>query len=70
MLYNNPEDLIRLDVSYKSGVNKSILKLYLVRFFYNVEKANIQKELYASMRLLIILNLLLEPLIFIFALSP
>lgn len=70
MLYNNPEDLIRLDVSYKSGVNKSILKLYLVRFFYNVEKANIQKELFASMRLLIILNLLLEPLIFIFALSP
>lgn len=69
MLYNNPEDLIRLDVSYKSGVNKSILKLYLVRFFYNVEKANIQKELFASMRLLIILNLLLEPIIFIFAMA-
>lgn len=69
MLYINPEDLIRLDVSYKSGVNKSILKLYLVRFFYNVEKANIQKELYASMRLLIILNLLLDPIIFIFAMA-
>lgn len=67
MLYNNPEDLIRLDVSYKSSVNKSILKLYLVRFFYNVEKANIQKELFASMRLLIILNLLLDHCIFIFA---
>lgn len=69
MLYNNPEYLIRLDVSYKSGVNKSILKLYLVRFFYNVEKANIQKELFASMRLLIILNLLLDPVIFIFAMA-
>lgn len=69
MLYNNPEYLIRLDVSYKSGVNKSILKLYLVRFFYNVEKANIQKELFASMRLLIILNLLLDPIIFIFAMA-
>lgn len=69
MLYNNPEDLIRLDVSYKSSVNKSILKLYLVRFFYNVEKANIQKELFASMRLLIILNLLLDPIIFIFAMA-
>ena len=68
-LFKNPEDLIRLDIDNESGVNKSILKLYLVRFFYNVEKTNIEKELFASMRLLIILNLLLDPIIFIFAMA-
>lgn len=68
-LFKNPEDLIRLNIDNESGVNKSILKLYLVRFFYNVEKTNIEKELFASMRLLIILNLLLDPIIFIFAMA-
>lgn len=68
-LFRNPEDLIRLNIDNESGVNKSILKLYLVRFFYNVEKTNIEEELFASMRLLIILNLLLDPIIFIFAMA-
>lgn len=68
-LFKNPEDLIRLDIDNESGVNKSILKLYLVRFFYNVEKTNIEKELFASMRLLIILNLLLDPIIFVFTMA-
>ena len=69
MVYKNPEDLIRLEIDNERGVNKSILKLYLVRFFYNVEKTNIEKKFFASMRLLIILNLLLDPIIFTFAMA-
>ena len=46
------------------------LEQNLNSFFKSAENANINKELFATMRLLIILNLLLEPFIFIFALLP
>ena len=68
-LFKNPKDLIRLDIDYESSVEKSQLQQNLDEFFSKIKDAHIEKELYTSMRLLIILNLLLDPIIFIFAMA-
>lgn len=68
-LFKDPKDLIRLDIDYESIVEKSQLQQNLDEFFNKIKDAHIEKELFASMRLLIILNLLLEPIIFIFAMA-
>ena len=54
----------------KRKLEQEKLEQNLNSFFKSAENANINKELFATMRLLIILNLLLEPFIFIFALLP
>lgn len=68
-LFKDPKDLIRLDIDYESSVEKSQLQQNLDEFFNKIKDAHIEKELYASLRLLIILNLLLDPIIFIFAMA-
>lgn len=68
-LFKDPKDLIRLDIDYESSVEKSQLQQNLDEFFNKINDAHIEKELYASLRLLIILNLLLDPIIFIFAMA-
>ena len=73
MIFKNPKNLTKLDIDYESSVEKSVeksqLQQNLVEFFNKIKDAHIEKELFASMRLLIILNLLLDPVIFIFAMA-
>lgn len=73
MIFNNPKNLTKLDIDYESSVEKSVEKSQLQQnldeFFNKIKDAHIEKELFASMRLLIILNLLLDPVIFIFAMA-
>lgn len=73
MIFKNPKNLTKLDIDYESIVEKSVEKSQLQQnldeFFNKIKDAHIEKELFASMRLLIILNLLLDPVIFIFAMA-
>lgn len=67
MVFTNPKNLTDIDVNYKNEVDRHSLEEYLKKFFDNVENSNIKSGLFASMRLLILLNLLLDPSILIFA---
>lgn len=75
MLFKNPKDYIdyTIDVEknllQKNQLPENQLPENLIEFFKSAEEANINKELFATMRLLIILNLLLDPIIFIIAMA-
>ena len=69
MVFKNPKYLTKLDIDYEIDIEKSQFQQNLDEFFNKIKDAHIEKELYASMRLLMILSLLLNPIIFILVMA-